>query len=401
MYNNISIYSLTDSIEDITLGRDADGNWLIITCAAGREDQKINVWDLLTGEKQKEFRDKKNHVGSEAIATDPSGRYLAFHYEKMGLIDLHEGTINYLTTDSVCSAKEFRFLNENELLFADSHDYWYIYDIAKKEQMKELTFNCGRRVKEFFLLEDRKTVITGHHDDNRFRVWKIPKEEKEYCKLRKVLSHTQEVKEVAYLPDQKLLVSVSEDFSAKVWNVENILAEMEAHKKKKEKKEDEDEEEDEEESDGDVDSGDSEGEEESYIKKKPYLRRVVNRHKVFDNNKKAAFINNKSNKIAIYDLTTGKHIKTQEYEGRYKHGIDGLETSYDQKWLIGVGSMDLFKIDTQTLELSDTVLEMNFRCCGVMTTPYHKQFSLILSGDRYVFFHLLSFRSSSFFLFMI
>ena len=128
------------------------------------------------------------------------------------------------------------------------------------------------------------------------------------------------------------------------------------------------------------------GEEESFIQRKPYLRRVVNRHKVFDNNKKAAFINNKSNKVAIYDLTTGKHIKTHDYEGRYKHGIDGLETSYDQKWLIGVGSMDLFKIDTQTLDLSDTILEMNFRCCGLMVTPYHKDFSLILSGERLVLF---------------
>ncbi len=251
----INTYSIPDAIEAITLGRAANGDWLIITCAAGREDQKINVWDLLTGEKQKEFRDKKNHVGSEGLATDPTGRYLAFHYQRMGLIDLHEGTINYLTEDSVCSAREFRFLNDNELLFGDSHSYYYIYDIAKKELMRELTFNAGRHVQQLYLVDDGKTighgktVITGLRESNRINVYTIPKEDKRYCVLQKVLSHSKVITEIAYVPEKKLLVSVSEDFSAKVWNVENILDEIEARYKNK----------NEDESDEDVDSGDSEG----------------------------------------------------------------------------------------------------------------------------------------------
>ncbi|XP_070534263.1 NACHT and WD repeat domain-containing protein 2-like [Ptychodera flava] len=393
-----SVQAHQDFITDIVIARAQDGRPLIVT-SGYNEDPCIKIWDLYTGKMLTEVRDRRslNQNACSKMAVTANGRYVAMNLKQRGILDVYTGEFEDLDEEDAGDADYVKFSDdEKEVLYKDTGtiESVTVYNIEETKICRSMWFSesvSGGR-EDTFVTDDYQIIVSMGEQSLWAGVWKPPKVKiaggNDSCILLRKLPHDQHINalSVVRVEPSILAITASEDRTIKVWNVDSVRSKSKSEKSdnKVSKSADSDDDDDDDDDDKD-DDDDDDDEKENYAQRYPYLRRIVHRWEILDQEKRVALIDNKGKKISLYDVEKAKDIAIQEWPCNHGHALGGLASTPDGQRLYALGGYDLAEYNINTLEpvVNKKQKELDAFCSGLLIAN-DATTSLLLGGDRYV-----------------
>ncbi|XP_077862128.1 NACHT domain- and WD repeat-containing protein 1-like [Saccoglossus kowalevskii] len=351
-------------LNDLVIARSNIGRPLIVTCGR-EEDPVINIWDLFTGKFLTQVLDRRKlrHQACTQMAVSSNGRYVAFHFSYLGILDVHTAQFTYISDIEIKSVFFIRFLNnDSQVLFQDQVDdsSLIIYSVEDKKEANRVKFSISGRgqIQDVHFTEDWKTIVTRNAKNEYISVWRAPQGNEKSYQFQAKLPHQSRVTKVCFLEVPTLLaITASKDKNIKVWNLSNL-------------------------SRPGATQGDMEEKQAitaTFADKRPMMVRNVKRFQVLNQEQLVAIIDNNGDNIILYDAVKGKEINKKTWTGK---DLGGLASSWDGKRLYAIGGCDLMEYDSTTIEtVASKKLEAD--CCGIMVYG-DGSLTVLLGGTGYV-----------------
>nr|XP_006825345.1 PREDICTED: NACHT and WD repeat domain-containing protein 1-like [Saccoglossus kowalevskii] len=359
---------LKGKINEIVLATMSDGRQVIVTCGE-RKECAIEIWNLLTGELIKAVMDRRriDHRPCKKMAVSSNGQLIAFHFHHPGILDVNTGEFIYICDDTG-DPKMVCFFNEDkEVIF--QRDHISLYSIAEKRVVRSLKMYGGssKEIKEICFTKDLVTIVSVHDGFECATVWNSHMNEQRMkssdCELLSFLPHNKQINSIRLIENKHSTFAVtgSADKNINVWNIASLLKSANQGSKL-----------------------DYSKDTKTYSERKPLLKHITHRLEVLDNEQRVAVIDNHGQNISLYDISNGKEIATQKWEGTHKHELDGLASMSDGKRLFAIGFFALREYNTVNLKpLSEKPKRLDPNCNSILI-PGDGSMSLLLGGSNYV-----------------
>ncbi|XP_002741817.1 NACHT domain- and WD repeat-containing protein 1-like [Saccoglossus kowalevskii] len=372
LYSRVEAHA--DYINDIAVGRSSEGCYLVVTCG-DKQDPCIKIWDLLTGQSIHEIRDKviPRHNPCKQLSTSKNGRYIAFHFDRPGILDVSNGEFTYLGKVEVDNAGIVKFLdNHKHVLFKnDGHvETAFVFNTDDNEIVRHVLFPGGHggSIKQLYHTNGWETIITRHDKFEKGIVWKLDQSDNPLmcitCTPLGNLSHNNIVNTMVFVNDSPATFAItgSSDKSIKIWNIRSFAQTAKSIRNLKE----------------DFNLEESE----TFAERKPHFRQIVNRVVSLDEEKRVAILDNHGCNISLYDVTEGQLISSRESVGHAK-GI-GIAATVNGNRLLSLGGHDLTEYNSETLEpLTDKSTQVDVPCNGLLISN-NNSVGLLLAGSRQI-----------------
>ncbi|XP_077862132.1 NACHT domain- and WD repeat-containing protein 1-like [Saccoglossus kowalevskii] len=353
-----------DYLNALVIARSNIGRPLIVTCG-NEKDPAIRIWDLFTGQFLTEVLDRRklHHQPCTRMAVSSNGRYVAFHFSYLGIMDVHTAQFNYISDKEVRSVYFIRFLtNDSEVLFQDQNDNsnLIIYSIEKKEEIRRVKFNISGRgqIQDVYFTEDWKTIITRNAKTDYASVWKTPEKEGRAYEFQAKLPHQSKVTKVCFLEIPTLLaITASKDKNVKVWNIDNLNRPGAIQD----------------------DTQERQAITKTFADDSPDLFKIVRRVEMLDQEQRVAIVDNKGESVTLYNALKGEEIRKQKWSGRK---LGGLASSWDGKRLYAIAGRNLVEYSSMNIEAA-TPMKLEADCCGMMVYG-DGSLTVLLGGSSYV-----------------
>ncbi|XP_070537831.1 NACHT domain- and WD repeat-containing protein 1-like [Ptychodera flava] len=356
-----------DAINDLVLANSPEGRHIIVT-SGEKSDPSIKTWDLLTGAMLTEVLDysKLHRRESEKLAVTADGRYISFHWEKHGILDVHTGEFQYFNERERNGPYMMKFIDNDEKLLVLDNFGLICYDVSTMSAIRTMSFNGGHGGKEelaFIVKNSNMEMVIALNEGNEYgAVWTPPKEgdRSDYCDFVERLPHIKDLTDLCVVSQQssQLAITASKDKSIKVWNINSIKKRDGAEK----------------------DDYNKDKNEPFYLKHEA-IYRVLQRVKTVDEEQRIAVADNLGKHLSLYDVDVGKLVSKKKWEGKYNHALSSLDTTPDGRRLFGIGSFNLTEFDTETLQVKSNK-ELDMSCSGIRISNNGTS-SLLITGRSY------------------
>ncbi|QDV51874.1 c-type cytochrome domain-containing protein [Gimesia fumaroli] len=201
----------------------SDGKWLITSSGTTGLFGQADIWDVATGKKLKEFVGHRDVLYAAQISPDKKTLATGSYDQNIILWDVATGKQIRLLTGHNGAVFDLAFSPDSSTLASASADSTVkVWQIATGNRLDTLSQPLKEQVTVAFSPDGNSILAAGA--DNRIRKWKFIS--RKSAKINPLtyarFAHENPVIQIVHSPDGKLLGSISDDLSLKIWDANQL-----------------------------------------------------------------------------------------------------------------------------------------------------------------------------------
>lgn len=201
-----------------------DGKWLITSSGTTGLFGQAAIWDVSTGKKLREFVGHKDVLYAAQISPDKKWLATGSYDRDIILWDVATGKIVRKLTGHNGAIFDLAFSPDSQTLASASADSTIkVWQVSTGNRLDTLSQPLKEQYSVVFSPDGNFILAAGA--DNRIRKWKFVS--RKSAKINPLIysrfAHENPVTQIIYSPDGKLLASISDDRSLKIWDARQIL----------------------------------------------------------------------------------------------------------------------------------------------------------------------------------
>ncbi|WP_298861864.1 c-type cytochrome domain-containing protein [uncultured Gimesia sp.] len=200
-----------------------DGKWLITSSGTTGLFGQAAIWDVSTGKKLKEFVGHRDVLYAAQISPDKKWLATGSYDQRIILWDVASGKIVRQLTGHNGAIFDLAFSPDSTTLASASADATVkVWQVSTGNRLDTLSQPLKEQVSVSFSPDGNYILATGA--DHRIRKWKFlsRKSAKINPLVHASFAHENPIIQFIFSPDNKLLASISDDRSLKIWDANRI-----------------------------------------------------------------------------------------------------------------------------------------------------------------------------------
>ena len=201
----------------------SDGKWLITSSGTTGVFGQAAIWDVSTGKKLKEFVGHRDVLYAAQISPDKKWLATGSYDQRIILWDVASGKIVRQLTGHNGAIFDLAFSPDSTTLASASADATIkVWQVSTGNRLDTLSQPLKEQVCVSFSPDGNYILATGA--DHRIRKWKFVsrKSAKINPLVHASFAHENPIIQFIFSPDNKLLASISDDRSLKIWDSNRI-----------------------------------------------------------------------------------------------------------------------------------------------------------------------------------
>ncbi len=200
-----------------------DGKWLITSSGTTGLVGQATVWDLSNGKKLKDFVGHRDVLYTAQISPDKKWLATGSYDQRVILWNVASGKIVHQLTGHNGAIFDLAFSPDSTTLVSASADTTVkVWQVSTGNRLDTLSQPLKEQVSASFSPDGNFILATGA--DHRIRKWKFLS--RSSAKINPLVqarfAHENPIIQFIYSPNKKLLASISDDHSLKIWNADQL-----------------------------------------------------------------------------------------------------------------------------------------------------------------------------------